>query len=147
MSNRIRVNGRRTGVVGWVLSGLLVSGVAVAEVAVVVHPSNAASLSKDDIERIFLGKVRTFQGGGTVNPMNLAESQSARGEFDQKVLGRNASQLKAYWSKLVFTGKGAPPPEVADAAAMIQAIAADPSGIGYVDAGAVNESVKVVATF
>ena len=54
--------------------------------------------------------------------------------------------MKAYWSKLVFTGKGTPPAELANEAAVLSHVAANPDAIGYVDAASVDGSVKVVLT-
>ena len=45
---------------------------------------------------------------------------------------------------MVFTGKAQPPKEVSDDAAVIAKVSSDPEAIGYVDSGAVNDSVKVV---
>jgi hypothetical protein len=44
----------------------------------------------------------------------------------------------------VFTGKGTPPKDAGDDAAVRTLIAANPNMIGYVDAGAVDATVKVV---
>lgn len=125
----------------------LVTANALAEVAVIVHPGNSASLAKDDVERIYLGKVKTFPGGDAVTPLNLPEGHATRTEFDQTLVGKSPSQLKAFWSKQVFTGKGTPPDEVADAAAMKAKVSSDPSAVGYVDAADVDGSVRVVGTF
>ena len=120
---------------------------ASAEVAVVVHPSNAASLDQAEISRLFTGRGSAFNNGSKATPLNLAEAAPARAEFDTKVLGKSSSQMKAYWSKLVFTGKATPPKEQADDAAVNAAVAADSSAIGYISSGNVDDSVKVVATF
>ncbi len=126
---------------------VLSSAVATAEVAVVVHPSNAASLDQAEISRLFTGRGTTFSSGSKATPLNLAESAPARAEFDSKVLGKSSSQMKAYWSKLVFTGKGTPPKELASDADVKAAVAADASAIGYIDAASVDASVKVVGKF
>lgn len=126
---------------------VLSSAVASAEVAVIVHPSNAASLDQAEISRLFTGRGATFNSGAKATPMNLAESAAARAEFDSKVLGKSSSQMKAYWSKLVFTGKGTPPKELASDADVKAAVAADATAIGYIDAAAVDASVKVVGKF
>ena len=118
-----------------------------AEIAVVVNPANANAVSADDLNRLFLGRASSFADGAKATPLNLAEGLAAREEFDNKVLNRSSSQLKAYWSKLVFTGKGTPPKELADDAAVKAAVAADPSSIGYISSSSVDGSVKVVATF
>ncbi len=126
---------------------VLSSAVATAEVAVVVHPSNAASLDQAEISRLFTGRGTTFSNGSKATPLNLAESAAARAEFDSKVLGKSSSQMKAYWSKLVFTGKGTPPKELASDADVKAAVAADASAIGYIDAASVDASVKVIGKF
>lgn len=118
-----------------------------AEISIIVHPSNAASVSSDDVSRIFLGKKKSFSDGNTVVPINLKEGSDTRETFNSTVLNKNSSQLKAYWSKLVFTGKGAPPKEVASAAEMLKLIANNPNMIGYLDSSAVDASVKVVAKY
>lgn len=129
------------------LLATLLSGSAVADIAVVVNPANANAVSADDLNRLFLGRASSFADGSKATPLNMAEGKPARDEFDSKVLNRSAAQLKAYWSKLVFTGKGTPPKELADDAAVKAAVAADSSAIGYISSSSVDSTVKVVASF
>ncbi len=130
-----------------VSAACLLSTQAWADIAVIVHPSNGASLDAKTIEKLFLSKAKSFPGGGEAVPINQAEGAGPRLEFDEKVLGKSASQLTAYWSKLVFTGKGTPPKDVGSDAEVVSLIGANPNMIGYVDAGAVDGSVKVVQNF
>ena len=118
-----------------------------AEIAVIVNPANGNAVTADELNRLFLGRSSSFADGSKAMPLNLAEGQAGRDEFDSKVLNRSSAQLKAYWSKLVFTGKGTPPKELTDDAAIKAAVAADATAIGYISSGSVDDSVKVVATF
>jgi ABC-type phosphate transport system substrate-binding protein len=131
----------------WILAASLCCNVAFAEVAVIVHPSNGDALDKDSISRLFLNKAKAFPSGAKAEPVALGEGQAATDEFNGKVLNKSAAQLTAFWSKLVFTGKGQPPKALSSDADVISAVAGNPGAIGYVDAGAVNDSVRVVATF
>ncbi|EAT13520.1 phosphate ABC transporter substrate-binding protein [Bermanella marisrubri] len=115
-----------------------------AEVEVIVHPSNGAALDKDVVQRIYLGKTRAFPGGGEAVPITLPEGSPANADFTQNFLAKSPKQLKSYWAKMVFTGKGTPPREVASAAEMVKLIASNPSLIGFVPAGSADGSVKVV---
>lgn len=116
-----------------------------ASIAVVVNPSSgASSITQSDAERLFLGKDKNLAGAGAVVPMDQAEGSKARAEFLQKVLNKNESQLKAYWSQLIFTGKGTPPAAVADDAAVKSWLASHANGISYIDSKAVDGSVKVL---
>ena len=117
-----------------------------AEVAVIVHPSNTNTIDADVVTRIFLGRDKTFPDGSQVLPIAQSDSAAASAEFNEKVLNRSSSQLKAYWSKLVFTGKGTAPKETENDAEMLQLIASNPNLIGYVSAASVNDSVKVILT-
>ena len=86
-------------------------------------------------------------GGGQAIPINLSSNSPSTNEFNEKALNKSNSQLKAYWSKLVFTGKGTPPKEVDSDAEMLSLISNNPSFIGYIDSSAVTDAVKVVAKF
>ena len=112
---------------------------AMAEVVVVVNPKAAdTTMSKDQIAQFFLGK------SSSMTPIDQPEDTPVRAEFYRKVTDKDASQAKALWSKLVFTGKATMPKEVANSAAVKAAIAANPKAIGYIEKGAVDASVKVV---
>lgn len=114
---------------------------ALAEVVVVVNPKAAeSSMSKDQIAQFFLGK------STTMTPIDQPEDAPVRAEFYKKVTDKEASQAKALWSKLVFTGKATMPKEVANSAAVKSAVAANPKAIGYMEKSAVDASVKVVYT-
>ncbi|MBU1311421.1 phosphate ABC transporter substrate-binding protein [Rheinheimera muenzenbergensis] len=130
----------------FVIGSLLLPVAVDAAIAVVVHPSNQTSLTQEDLARLYTGKLSAFTDGSSAVPVNLADSAPLRSEFDQKALGRSSSQVKAFWSKLVFTGKGTPPKEVASDAEVLTLVANNPNIIGYVSAGAVSDQVKVLLT-
>ena len=132
------------------LGALLLSSISfacLADVAVIVHPSNAAELNSGNISKIFLGKSKKFPSGKQAIPVSQDSKNAIRVEFDRKVLNKSSSQVKAHWSKLLFTGKGQPPKEVASDSEVIELVAKNPNFIGFVTASEVNDSVKVVATF
>lgn len=131
-----------------VLTYLSVSAFVFADVAVIVHPSSpVATMTVEDVSRIFLGKSNNFPGGAQAIAINQDEGSAARVKFNDSVCKKNASQYKAYWAQLMFTGKGTPPKDVGGDAAVKALIAANPNMIGYVDASAVDASVKVVYKF
>ncbi|MBL4583444.1 MAG: phosphate ABC transporter substrate-binding protein [Pseudomonadales bacterium] len=130
-----------------VLTAILVFSTNVfAEISVIVHPSNEAALSKKAASKIFLGKSKKFADGGSAIPIEQADGSSSRKAFHAGITQKKSSQLKAYWSRIIFTGKGQPPKEVSDDAAVIALVSKDPKMIGYVDSASVNDSVKVVLT-
>ena len=124
---------------------MLTSVSVLADVAVIVHPSSSlTAMTAEDVSRIFLGKSNNFPGGAQAIPINQDDGSASRVKFNETVCKKNASQYKAYWSQLMFTGKGTPPKDAGTDAAVKALIAANPNMIGYVDASAVDASVKVV---
>lgn len=130
-----------------VLGLVIFSMGSLADIAVIAHPSNTNPLDQTAISKIFLGKVKSYPDGGTIIAINQLEGSPVRAAFDESVLGKSSSQIKSYWSKLMFTGKGTPPQEVQSDAEVKQLVAANPSIIGYVDASLVDDSVKVLLKF
>ncbi len=125
-----------------------VTALANAEVAVIVSASNVNSaLDQDTISRVFLGKTSNFPDGSQAIPVDQNEGSASREAFNDKVLGKSSSQLKAYWSRLIFTGKGTPPKESGSDADIKNLVAKNPNLIGYVDSSVVDSSVKVVFKF
>lgn len=133
------------------LSALLFSSIlsystaTFAEVVVIVHPDNTNQLDGAAVKRLFLGKEKKFPDGQPASPLNQTVDTATRQMFDEQVLERNSSQIAAYWSKLVFTGKGVPPKEVSGDAEVISSILQDANAIGYVHRDAVTGDVKVIA--
>jgi ABC-type phosphate transport system substrate-binding protein len=114
--------------------------VAYADVVVVVSAkSSTTTMTADEISQIYLGKSKAMK------PVETSGSP-IRAQFYSKVAGKDEAQVKAIWSKLVFTGKATAPKELPTSADVVKAVAADPNSIGYIDKSAVDSSVKVVYT-
>jgi ABC-type phosphate transport system substrate-binding protein len=125
-------------------TGLLITSACNAEVAVIVHPSNStASLSVDEVKDIFLGKTKKFSNGSKIIVTDH-QSGSVKDEFLDKVIQKNANQFKAYWSRLIFTGKGRAPVNVDDSS-VVGKVGSNADYIGYVEPSKVSDAVKVVA--
>ena len=122
------------------------AGVAVADVVAVVSAKNpvATTLSNNQVVDIFLGKVSRFPDGSQAVPIDQAEGSAAREEFYLKFTGKSPAQLKAHWSKIIFTGRGKPPREVANSIEVKKLIAVNPNAIGYIEQSLVDNSVKVL---
>lgn len=119
---------------------------AFAGISVIVSAkSPAGSLDKAAVASLYLGKTTALPGGGSAKLYDLPDASPIRERFYQAVAGKSASQVKAVWSRLVFSGRALPPHELASDAAVVKAVAADPAAVGYVDDSALDGSVKAVA--
>jgi ABC-type phosphate transport system substrate-binding protein len=118
---------------------------AQAALAIVAHPSNSVSgIRADDAQRIFLGKTGEFANGRRAAPVDQTPGTASRTKFMKAVIEKSEDELKGYWSKLMFSGKGQPPREVGDDAAVKAWVASNPDAIGYIDGKFVDGSVKVL---
>jgi ABC-type phosphate transport system substrate-binding protein len=129
------------------LSTVLMSAspAGVADVVAVVSAKSAiATLTKVQMLDVFLGRVSQLPNGTRAVPIDQPEGSAARDEFYAKLADKSAAQMKAYWSKIIFTGRGQPPKEVASGADMKQRVAENPQAIGYMDERLVDDSVRVV---
>jgi len=111
-----------------------------AEVAVIVNPGVSSSPNQAQVANIFLGKDKSLTG------IDQNGWNPVKNKFYTSVTNKNESQLKSYWSSLIFTGKGQPLASVDGDAAVVARVAADASVIGYVDASAVTDGVRVLFT-
>lgn len=126
---------------------LFTSVVSFADVSIIVNTANTSTITDDDIPRIFLGKAKQFSNGDKVTIINLKFKEATRDEFEEKVLNKSTSQVKAYWSKLMFSGKAKPPKELANDKEVIAFVAANPGAIGYISSASADDTVKVLKTF
>lgn len=116
-----------------------------AEVVVIVNEKNPnISISKTDLNRLFLGKVKTFSDGSRATILYQSVSNPSRSAFDLKFLGKNVGQMNSYWSRQMFSGNGVPPQELVSDLSVLEMVSKDKSLIGYIDDSALNESVAKV---
>lgn len=126
-----------------VLATALFSGVAQAGLVVIVNPAGPDALSKSQVSKLYLGKSKKLPNGTKVKVLENANGSAERQAFHAAVTGKSESQLQAYWSRLVFTGKGKPPKALGSASLIKSQVAANSAAIGYIDEADVDGSVKV----
>ena len=113
-------------------------------VVVVSATSPVSKLDKEQVANLFLGKSSSYPDGSAAVPIEQTDGAPAHDEFHKSVTEKSASQLKSYWSKMIFSGKGTAPKEVASNAELLKLLAGNPTMIGYVDKTAADKTVKVV---
>ena len=112
---------------------------------VVVNKENKlASLTTDDLTRIFLGKKTLWDSGTRIVPV-MPEEESPTGElFLSGTLKKSVSQFRAYWKRLLFSGGGAVPKVFRNHDQLLDFVARQPGAIGIVEASAVDDRVRVL---
>jgi hypothetical protein len=137
------IRSKSGGVLLWALVFLAAPLPAWAEVAVVAGSSSGVPvLTREQVVDIYLGRLTTLPGGVTVIPLDLPEDSPARHEFYNRIIGKSAAQLRAYWAKMTFTGRGTPPKEVPSSAELKRLLVANPNMLGYLGAAEMEPSLK-----
>ena len=123
------------------LSALILAVAAAAsaraeEIVVIVNLA-AAPITKDQVADLYLGRTDAW------TPIDQDVASGIYVEFYKKVTGRDSAQIKAIWSRILFTNRGVPPKQLPDSAAVKKAVAANLKAVGYIEKSAVDASIKV----
>jgi ABC-type phosphate transport system substrate-binding protein len=103
---------------------------------VVVNKANpVSSLTRAELSAIFMRRVRSWPDGTEIRPVDHRVEARVRERFSRAVHGKSVAYVIRYWQRLVFAGRGLPPPEVRSAAAVLRLVSAHRGAIGYVDDG------------
>ncbi|MGJ9418841.1 phosphate ABC transporter substrate-binding protein [Massilia sp. CMS3.1] len=113
-------------------------------VVIVSAHSPVEALRPDQVAAIFLGQAPRFPNGALATPLDQPIASKERDQFYARVAGKTPALLKAYWSKMVFTGRGQPPRDLAGNAEVRKAVADDPALVGYIEREALDPSVRQV---
>ena len=113
---------------------------------VVVNEANPSeTISKQQLESLFMKKTGNWSDGQRALPVDQAASSSTRHGFSKVIFGRDVHAIKSYWQRQIFSGRGVPPPEMASDDKVLAFVRANPGAIGYVSSNAdVGSGIKVL---
>ncbi len=114
---------------------------------IVVHASNpVASMTKQQVSRLFLKKDDRWENGFRVTPADQALDGPTGEAFCTAVHEKEAKEIKGHWIKVVFSGLGTPPMELNSDQEVLDFVKHNVGAIGYVSAGApIGDGVKVLS--
>lgn len=128
---------------------LLLSGQAAyaqESVVLIANPSTPpGSMTRETVRAIFAMRQRTLPSGEAAHVFVLPDKHPLHERFTKEVLGVYPHQLRLSWDRMVFSGTGQAPNEVGSVEEMRQRVASTPGGLGYLDKGAVDDSVSVLS--
>ena len=106
---------------------------------VIVHrTSRVESLSRAQLSAIFMRRVPNWQ------PIDQFPTSRVREDFSRAIHQKSGAYVVRYWQRLIFSGRGVPPPEARSDAAVIDFVRKNPNAIGYI-ASTPSSDVKVVS--
>ncbi len=115
-----------------------------ADILIIAHKDvPVATLSKRAVKEIFLGKQVQWSDHSKIR-FAVVRQREVHNLFLEKYVNKTASQWKAYWKRMVFTGRGDMPLEFETAAALLDHVAKTKGAVGYIDTVVSSANVKVI---
>jgi len=130
-----------------VLTSMLWAGNIFADVAIIANnAASIGSIDKDTVKSIYLGKLKSWPDGGSLEVVDQLAGSAVRKIFLKQVVGKKEIKFDSYWSRKAFSGKGTPPRGLENDAEVKAWVAKTKGSIGFVDSAVVDSSVKVLLT-
>lgn len=106
-------------------------------------------LTRDEVGRIFLKRMKQLPGRESLDlyPVGQSSDPAFTDSFYLHVTGKDRNQLRAYWARLMFTGKDKPPKDLKDDEGVKQWVTENPGGVGFIRGAALTPKFKVVYRF
>lgn len=123
-------------------------GVAYADILIITNKDVPETrLTQKQIQEIFLGKRVQWKDNSKIRFVTIKES-IIHGMFLKQYLKKSGSKWKAYWRRMVFTGRGVPPKVINTEAEIIAYVAKTKGAIGYVSSQKISDgnenTVKII---
>ena len=130
------------------LAGLIAAGwtfdVQADIVVVVRHDSPLPQLNAQQVSDLYLGRLRSLDGGETLWLLDQPVASSLRQRFFQRLNGMDLKRVNAYWARLQFSGDTLPPTPLADSRAVIATVSRHRLAVGYVESAPLPDGVRAI---
>lgn len=114
-----------------------------ATVIVAAKESTLDGITDKQARRVWLGKVARVNGQD-VEPTERNDKSDIHANFHKIITQKNAYQLKAYWGRLIFSGKRFPPKVFQSDADIKHWLSQHVKAIAYISESSVDDSIKVL---
>ncbi len=113
-------------------------------VVVVSAKSGIDHLTRAELVNIYMGRYRALPDGRVAYPIDLPDNHPARAQFYRKLVGKELSEINAYWARLVFSGKTTPPRPASHVAEAVEWVGSREGAVAYMERNRLDERLKVV---
>ena len=117
--------------------------VSQAQIAIIVHPSNALDdLSLEELRSVYNGDKALFNESTEIL---LVEYRFIAEDFYQLLYNKSRIKMKKYWISLVFSGRSANPPSEKQTVEEVLAFVAKNAGaIAFIPLEQVDDNIKTI---
>lgn len=129
------------------LLALLLPRLATAEIAIVV-PKNSPinTMEAKQISDLFLSRTNRYPNGDKAYLVAVSDRE-LRDDFYRQISDKSPSQLRSYWTTLIFSGKGKPPRALDNKQSLLDYMEHNVTAISYINKADVTANMKVIYLF
>lgn len=126
----------------WPLTSMCTDLVVVANAK-----SGIDKMSREEVVFVFMGRWRQLPSGIVAQPVDLPVDSPERTAFYRQLVYKSPSEIKAYWSRLVFSGSARPPVSPETHEEQMRILALTQGAVGYIERSRVDDRVRIVFDF
>ncbi len=127
---------------------LLTGSNASAELVVVTSAKNGVErLKRQEVIYLFMGRWRQLPSGIQATPIDQAIDSPERADFYRQLVNKEPAEIRAYWSRLVFSGGSRPPYTAENREELLRLLNNTPGAIGYLERSQVDSRLRIVFEF
>ncbi len=116
-----------------------------ADLVVVANArSGIEKLTRNDVVNIFLGRFRQLPTGDTARPADQPDDAPEKARFYRLLVNKELTDINAYWTRLVFSGKTTPPYQAKTRDDLAAWLNRYPGAIAYMERSQVGSGTHVV---
>lgn len=118
-----------------------------AQFRVIVHRDNPiASITRAELSAIYMKRMRSWRDGREIVAVDQPATARVREHFSRAVHGKSVAYVTRYWQRLIFSGRGIPPRQLPNDAAVLDFVKNNRDAVGYIGRDTVpGDGVKVIA--
>lgn len=112
-------------------------------VVIVSKDSNIQDITKKELSKIFLAKTKRLPSGGKSLVVE-STNKELQAKFYKTICNKNEKQLRKYWTKMIFTGRGQPPKKIKSIPELISFVKNNKNAISYIPFKDINNDIRVI---
>ena len=113
---------------------------------IVNRASPVSELTRAEVSAIFMKRMRSWRDGSEILPVDQQGPSALRESFSREIHEKSTAFVGRYWQRLIFAGRGIPPPELPSDDEVIAFVAKNRGAIGYVSTSVdLGDGVKTIA--
>lgn len=104
-----------------------------------------ASITLSQVKDAYLDDYVALSGGNKIQALDRKKTDSnLRAKFYMAAAGMTVTQLKSFWSRRVFTGRGHPPPIFESLDSLKKELTGNPLAISFIEPSEIDSSMRTL---